>query len=161
LISDRPRGRSQEEKMDNRLLLYSVLRENGCLEWTRPCKLGRQPQIWVNNTSMLVTRYAWEQYHNKKIPTGMFVCHTCDNMLCLHIDHLFLGTPKDNMIDMMIKGRAKPGGKATKLTTDIVKEIRILIKLGETDRIIATKFSMPVSTINKIRHNKTAYYMRE
>lgn len=39
------------------------------------------------------------------IPEGMLVCHSCDNRACIEPEHLFLGTYRDNVYDMISKDR--------------------------------------------------------
>jgi len=60
--------------------------------------------VRVKNVTKRVHRLVWEQCRGK-IPTGLNVLHKCDNRPCYNLKHLFLGTQKDNMTDMKLKGR--------------------------------------------------------
>jgi hypothetical protein len=77
----------------------------------------------------LAHRVSW-LIHNGLIPKGLCVLHKCDNPCCVRPDHLFLGTQKDNMEDMVLKGRGKtPNLKGedcnfSKLSATQVLEIR-------------------------------------
>lgn len=78
---------------------------DGCWEWTGGTThfgygaFKKQNRVQVNSH-----RYSWE-LHNGPIPEGVFVCHRCDNPLCVRPDHLFLGSGFDNMRDASKKGR--------------------------------------------------------
>lgn len=49
-------------------------------------------------------RWAYAHYVGP-IPDGMQVCHKCDVPACVNPDHLFIGTQRDNVLDMHRKGR--------------------------------------------------------
>jgi hypothetical protein len=43
------------------------------------------------------------------IPDGLFLCHRCDVPSCVNPDHMFFGTPQENMDDKIRKGRFRNG----------------------------------------------------
>lgn len=82
-------------------------------------------------------RVSWE-LHFGPISDGLWVLHRCDNPPCVRPDHLFLGTPQDNIDDMRAKGRARYPGLPTgerhpraKLTDSQAAQIRARHAAGE------------------------------
>jgi hypothetical protein len=61
-------------------------------------KCGR---IRFNGKNELAHRISW-MLHYGNIPEEMNVLHKCDNPQYVNPNHLFLGTHKDNMNDMII-----------------------------------------------------------
>lgn len=89
---------------------------------------------------------------------SLYVCHKCDNRKCVNPEHLFLGTSRDNNLDMHRKGRAVSligsDHPQSKLTEKKVKKIRILHKKGYLQKEIAVMFNVTSSAINSIVNRK-------
>ena len=51
-------------------------------------------------------RVSWV-IHNGPIPGGLWVLHICDQPSCCNPDHLWLGSPQENMEDMVAKDRGR------------------------------------------------------
>lgn len=87
-----------------------VLKTDNCWIWQNPkASASRYGTIKVAPGKYSPAhRFSWE-LHNGPIPAGVFVCHHCDNPPCVRPDHLFLGTHRDNMQDMMQKNGLPDG----------------------------------------------------
>lgn len=82
-------------------------------------------------TTKRTHRYVWEQV-NGPIPKGMCILHSCDNPSCVRIDHLRIGTHRENMDERSARGRTARGAKSgqSKITEEDVIEIRRLSAAG-------------------------------
>ena len=113
-------------------------------------------------------RKAWE-LTNGPIPDGLCVLHHCDVKKCVNPKHLYVGTHRQNIQDMDDRGRRNhnrarlrqvmvgrnwiganhPGAK---LTDEQIREVRRLIREGNSQSAIAQKFSVSQSLISRIEH---------
>lgn len=76
-----------------------------CLEWIGYRTSDGYGRITIDGKSgQYIHRVAWELFYGS-IPDGLYVLHRCDNPPCFFYEHLFLGTQKDNIIDMRDKQR--------------------------------------------------------
>lgn len=82
----------------------NVSKSDSC--WTKGGFRDRDGYAYFTykGTQYRAHRWVWT-YFVGQIPSGLFVCHKCDNPPCVRLDHLFLGTHSDNMKDCVKKGR--------------------------------------------------------
>jgi len=76
---------------------------DGCWLWTGSTGRGGYGQLSYAGKYQRAHRVAWILTFGE-IPPGMFVLHRCDVPPCCRPDHLFLGTQRDNIHDMLQKG---------------------------------------------------------
>jgi hypothetical protein len=62
--------------------------------------LGRRGEGFI-----LAHRLSYETYLEVTIPSGMDLCHSCNNRKCVNPSHLYVGTRKDNMQQAKRDGR--------------------------------------------------------
>jgi len=139
-----------------------VKKSKGCWIWTGSCNMkgyGHIGEGGIGGRTLAAHRVAYELTYGS-IPTGRFVLHHCDNPSCVNPKHLFLGTQRDNVIDMTKKGHKRykahigeDNGRA-KLTWNKVRNIRKRYKAGENRMNLANEYGVHWSTINRIVKNK-------
>ena len=85
--------------------------EAGCFLWLGAVNERGYGRVYSGRRMWQAHRLSWTQA-NGPIPAGMFVCHRCDTPSCVNPEHLFIGSPRDNVIDMAAKGRHREQKKA-------------------------------------------------
>lgn len=146
------RWESAEIRFEKRISIS----EDGCWEWT-----GSHSDTgygcFYDGKAYHAHRYSWIRT-NGPIPDGMLVLHRCDNRSCVNPAHLFLGSHRENSVDMVQKGRnsthdtAGERHGASKLTDAAVREIRASTLTG---RELAAKFGVSESAVSLVRRGRS------
>lgn len=140
-----------------------INKTDSCWLWTDAPNSAGYGKIKIPNTRIDKAAHVLSYEINVgEIPEGLFVCHHCDNRICVRPDHLFLGTHQDNMNDMFSKGRDNYGcnpspGEANgnhKLLESEVIVIKRKILDGDNNKSIARLYKVHHSTISAIRRGK-------
>jgi hypothetical protein len=100
-------------------------------------------------------RYAYEAFKGP-LEAKLQVCHTCDNPLCVNPSHLFAATAKENMQDMIKKGRkAIPKNpKHNCLDRDTVESIRKDFEQGMKQAEICIKYKHSRAQVSRVVSHK-------
>jgi hypothetical protein len=149
-----------------------VDRSGECWVWTASKMPDGYGQIGVEgHRPKRAHRVSWE-LHFGPIPPGMLVLHRCDNPPCVRPDHLFLGTSRDNTLDMVGKRRhgsqrypeRLPSGvnhwrhrpDRQRLTDDQVKSIRTRYAAGGVSLVaLAREYHVSEASIRMIVKRKS------
>jgi len=142
-------------RLEHRFWTKCDVGEGGCWNWSAARDRKGYGKVGLQHKTIGAHRVAWI-IANGDIPSGLQVCHHCDNPACINPAHLFVGTGRDNSQDMVKKGRARPpclsgamNGRA-KLTAEDVARIRARGASGGSYRAIAQEFSVSKSLVAQI-----------
>ncbi|MFA8669446.1 HNH endonuclease [Escherichia coli] len=129
-----------------------------CIIWYGARSSAGYGQVRIKGKTVYVHRLAYQEVHGE-IPKGLVIRHKCDNPSCYNVDHLILGTQRQNMQDCSVRGRVNKTVKATgesqglsKLTEADVKLIRESTLSGAK---LAKELGVAKSTVNRVRSGKT------
>lgn len=122
--------------------------EDGCWEWKGARSADGYGAYSYKKKSYRAHRLALE-LDGRPVPDGMYACHHCDNPICVRPDHLYVGTPTDNMRDAKKRNRLRP---ARKLTESDVLAIRAS---KEPVKALAAKYGVTHGAISMARSGKT------
>jgi hypothetical protein len=79
--------------------------DTGCWNWTGNLYPSGYGRMRFYGVAMCVHRIAAHLFLGLPRGSKLFVLHHCDNRKCFNPKHLFLGTQKLNIEDMVAKGR--------------------------------------------------------
>lgn len=127
-----------------------------CLEWPFSKAKAGYGRVYYQGKMHVASRCMAMLVHGD-IPADIQVRHTCDNPPCCNPNHLVLGTPLQNHVDSVERGRHVPPplkvgveNSSAKLTEENVREIRALWASGLKRFPIAKRFNVSFKTIVRI-----------
>ena len=82
----------------NKIDKNTIKTDSGCFEWCKSTSSSGYGQLTQDGRYWAAHRYVWASMHGE-IPKGKVIRHLCHNKRCCNIDHLRIGTHKDNYKD--------------------------------------------------------------
>lgn len=159
-----PLGLSHLERTQFYLCTRSKQKPSGCVEWVggiSPSGYGRISYVYsdvykVSRAHML----SWV-FYNGDYDRNLHICHKCNNRKCVNLDHLYLGTQKDNMDDMKRSGNALNGEKNHKsvLTLKEVQLFKPLLASGLSTTTVGRMFGYSKHTMHNLKVGRSWGYV--
>lgn len=136
--------------------------------WIRSrCKIVEECWIWIGaktplgygkfsigSKTVASHRHSYV-VHKGAIKSGHCVMHSCDNPACCNPDHLSCGTAKDNVADMIEKGRQALGDKKSHITSGQVRLARQLHSIGVKQMYIRKLIPVSSTVMSFLINRKT------
>lgn len=131
-----------------------VVKMNGCHEFQSTIQKDGYGRFFYKGKQAQAHRVAYELSIGE-IPEKMVICHKCDNRKCVNPEHLFLGTTKDNVLDMYKKNRQATPSR--KISDEDVKQIFQMRTAGLSQQKIADELGYNQTNISRVLLMKYKY----
>ncbi len=163
-------------KIDEKVLQRfwaKVRKGEGCWIWVGATSSAGYGNFWISQERcMKASRVSFLTVMGYLPPEHLFMCHECDNPSCVRPGHLFVGTQKHNLEDMVSKGRSLVGDRnPSRVYPECVEkaegrynakltaaQIHIIRRLGDLKKNsfsgIGKQFGVSGATISKIVKRK-------
>lgn len=132
--------------------------ETWCWNWVKALTTNGYGVLTVDKIQYRAHRLSYSVFIDE-IPDGLEICHKCDNHRCCNPDHLFIGTHRENMADMVKKGRQRSiyGSEhcGSKITEADALQIRELSESGIPGYRIAELYNISKSNVSMIINRHT------
>lgn len=168
-ILDALKSERVRESLEKRLAeSLRVNDETGCIEWVKSA-------VFNNGYGKISTtreigpvrahRLSWILV-NGAIPDGYILLHSCDNPKCCNVEHMRVGTKKQNTADMLARDRhftpfsEMRGERNTNCSISEITAKRIVVAEGSM-KDLSTVFSTSRKVISDIKTRKSWKYLHE
>ena len=130
---------------------------NDCWIWNGHKLDSGYGQFYTSQRMWRAHRFSYMSY-NGIINSDVFICHSCDNKICVNPNHLWEGNHAKNMQDMVIKNRSVSGDYHFHCKISDSKAIDIIHKIKSnyytnTSQIIRD-YNISFNTLYRILNNK-------
>lgn len=120
-----------------------------CWEWEGAIGKNGYGRFQLEGKSRQAHRVAYEMFVGP-FPEYLNILHRCDNRKCVKPSHLFLGTAKDNGVDMSEKGRSLTKAKNGNSPME-EWQYDVIIQTDISSRLLAKRFGISQRSVNRIR----------
>jgi hypothetical protein len=149
--ADKPIRRLVSGDPFGRFEAWSQAMPSGCVEWQGAKRRGGYGSFQFERKAHAAHRWLWVHTHGP-IEDGLVVRHKCDNVACVNIDHLELGTAQENSQDMVDRERSLRGSihHKAKLVEYQVVDIRDALRNGARPKDLGEYYGVSASLIGMI-----------
>jgi len=124
-----------------------------CIFWKGAKDKAGYGVSWHNGKFTRAHRKAYQEFHNTELTAKDKVLHTCDNRSCVNPEHLYVGTPLQNSLDMVSRNRQAKGERCGNSKLDSETVIKI-INDSRPSRVVAKEFNISKTNVLDIKNKK-------